>query len=90
MQPVAWGVDSTGRVARALTLTNRIQAFLTSVYYPRKRQNSCGSMRLWFHLNPSAPAPAPNKLRPSVPEEMFEGSRAKGKTTDYSVKLWDM
>jgi len=62
----------------------------TSVYYPQKRRNSSGSMRLWFHLNPSAPVPAPNKLRPSIPEETFEGSRAKGETTDYSVKLWHM
>ena len=39
---------------------------------------------------PITPAPAPNKLRPSVPKETFEGSRAKGKTTDYSMKLWHM
>ena len=59
----------------------------TSVYCMRKRRNSCSSMRPW---NPSVPAPAPNKLHPSVPKETFEGSRAKGKTTDYSVKLWHM
>ena len=65
----------------------------TSVYCARKGEThelSGGSMRPWFHLNPSAPAPAPNKLRPSVPEETFEGSRVKGKTTDYSMKLWHM
>ena len=48
----------------------------------------CASVCPWFHLNPSVPASAPNKLRPTVPKETFEGSRAKGKTTDYSVKLW--
>ena len=38
----------------------------------------------WTHLRQCLPL---NKLRPSVPEEMFEGSREKGKPTDYSVKL---
>jgi len=46
----------------------------------RKWRNSCGSVRPWFHLNPSN----------IVLKETFKASRAKGKTTGYSVKLWHM
>ena len=61
-----------------------------------RRQNFCRAkkakqLRLDAPLVPPEPiTPAPNKLRPSVPKETFEGSRAKGKTTDYSMKLWHM
>ena len=52
-----------------------------------RRQNFCllpakkvKQLRLDAPLVPSTPAPAPNKLRPSIPEETFEGSRARLQT----------
>ena len=62
-----------------------------------RRRNCCllpakKAKQLWLNapLEPIRASACPNKLRPSVPEETFEGSRAKGETTDYSVKLWHM
>ena len=49
----------------------------TSAYCSRKRRNCCGSMRLWFHLNPYTPGPAPKQAPPLYPDNAFESSRVK-------------
>ena len=55
-----------------------------------KGETAAARCALVTKLNPSVPVPPPKQAPPLILKETFEGTRAKGKTTDYSMKLWDM